>query len=494
MKELAPRALQKRLNPMKIREILKFSDYICLGLAALLLLLAPTGGSFWIDEAHSAQIALQPGPALWWKALNDVSSDVQMAPYFLQLWGWAKLAGGSEWALRLNNVPWLLLGLGAWFWVLPRQWRRWFALLAGFSPFLFYYGNEIRPYSMLFGASSLMFAFAYECAMRGVDRSRLLWVFLGALLTMGASAASLPWVGVCLLVVLWLSRRQQTPVRELVPMMIFLLPGAALVGLYLWSFAQGDRASSPAPTGIASLLFVPYELLGAAGLGPGRGDLRISGVAAIKDHLPMLGLHAAALGVVLVAALVSIFRKVRLVRFLALLGLVLVPLLAVMLLGLFSGLRTTGRHFTPLLSLLLPVMALGISSASKNKAAASAAVILFVSLGLSCLQIRFAPRHKKDNYREAAQLAKAEIGAGKRVWWVADASGAEYYKLQLGGKDRAIQLFNAVETPEPTADIIILNRTDAYDRQGTVMRVIGDQQFRLRQKLQGFTIWERSSP
>jgi hypothetical protein len=491
------------LSPVK--PVSGYYNAICLGLAAILLLLAPSGDSFWIDEANSANMALQPGLASWWQAVTQIASDVQMSPYFLQLWGWQRLAGSSEWGLRLDNLPWIILGIGAWFLALPRSMRGTFALLAGVSPFLWYYANEIRPYAMLFGASSLMFAALFRCARAGISKSRLLGVGVGALFAMGASSAALPWVGITFLVILGLLWNQKSDRSSTPPLpsgllgtaLLLVLPAAGLAGLYLWSFSHGARASSPEPSNLGSLMFVPYELLGFTGLGPGRTELRAFGIGSIKRYLPLLALLGCSMIPVIWAALCSIRARIGTLRLLAMVGIYAVPMIAVAGLGWMTGLRTTGRHFTPALGLILPLLALGVHSLWNRKSRGRVAVVcLFLCWMVSSIQIRVAARHKKDNYREAARIARGALESGHSVWWVADSCGAKYYGVALSETPQpgtALTVHNLEKAPGERPDVVVLSRPDVYDSNNIVGGMLSHSDFQLKDSIQSFTIWEKAA-
>ena len=60
--------------------------------------------SLWIDEGYAASKALQGSLAEWYRALvEEGGSDAQMPGYMLFIWAWAKVAGGTELALRLSK-------------------------------------------------------------------------------------------------------------------------------------------------------------------------------------------------------------------------------------------------------------------------------------------------------------------------------------------------------------------------------------------------------
>jgi len=472
-----------------------YFNWICLGLALVLMGLAPSGESFWIDEANSAIMAMQPHLNGWWHAVNQVASDVQMSPYFFQLWVWEKLFGAAEWTLRCNNLPWILLGIGAWFVALPRPLKGTFALLCGVSPFLWYYASEIRPYAMLFGASSLMFASLYGWATAGPSKGRFLGLGLGGLMAIGASAAALPWVALTFALFAMLLWRSQ-PDRSYWGLgLVLAIPATGLTALYLWSFTQGNRASSPEPSSIGSLLFVPYELLGFTGLGPGRLEMRSLGIGTLKHYLPQLGLLAFGLGAAFWAAFSTAKERIGSRKVLGLVLLAFLPALAVVLLGLKSGLRTTGRHFTPALGLILPVLAFGMGQLWRRKWAGRVTLLVLVICLLgSSIQIRVSARHRKENYRGAARIARQELDAGRKVWWVADSCGASYYGVPTSElpADGSVQLVhNAIETVKAPPDVVILSRVDVYDANHVVTQMLAQYKFRLKTSLQSFTIWEK---
>ena len=77
-------------------------------------LVAVSSDSFWIDEGLSAVKAIAPTPAGVWQELRaEANTNLHMLFYMFALWGWEKLAGPSEWALRALNIPFFMLGVTA---------------------------------------------------------------------------------------------------------------------------------------------------------------------------------------------------------------------------------------------------------------------------------------------------------------------------------------------------------------------------------------------
>lgn len=112
--------------------------------------LAISNRSFWIDETLSALKALMPTLGDWWRGMvQEKASDLQMPLYMVYLWGWEKLFGSGEWALRAANLPWFGAGVGWFVLAFPRGGQRGLALLVALcSAMAWYYLDEARPYTM----------------------------------------------------------------------------------------------------------------------------------------------------------------------------------------------------------------------------------------------------------------------------------------------------------------------------------------------------------
>jgi hypothetical protein len=80
----------------------------------LLLLLGTKSESLWIDEGDTAYYAVQPNFSAW-KAhlLCDRNADCQFPLSMLAAWGWEKLTGPSEFALRTLNAGFALIALAS---------------------------------------------------------------------------------------------------------------------------------------------------------------------------------------------------------------------------------------------------------------------------------------------------------------------------------------------------------------------------------------------
>ena len=128
--------------------------------ASVLLALAVTRQSLWIDEAYVAWFASQPSYHAMLSTLWAYrGSESQMPLYLVYMRAWVQMFGRGEIALRLANLPFAALLLAAMSWASAGLLRRRYAwLLLGLSPMLWFYMNEARPYVALMATSALVAA------------------------------------------------------------------------------------------------------------------------------------------------------------------------------------------------------------------------------------------------------------------------------------------------------------------------------------------------
>jgi uncharacterized membrane protein len=478
--------------------------------------LAVSNQSLWIDEAHSAAKAIQPSLAKWWTAMvQDKGSDLQMPFYMLYLWAWAKLFGTSEAALRAANVPWFILGLVALLWAFPKEpalsasrmgRHRQFAVAAITltNAFLWYYISEARPYVVLFAFSALTGA----CLLRlredsGSAINSPAWFQLFLLGIVGVCATNLiavPWaIAAGLAFIFWagIGRALRTATRFPLSSAFAICALIALTCYYLWSLRVGARASNVGQTGLPNLAFAFYELLGVAGLGPGRLALREQGGKILFEYIGPVILGIIAVLVLLSAAFIAL-RKNTTRRDLIFFGIAAILPLAVLIAGAVIGhLRLLGRHFAPLLPFLMILFAIGLERMWFGqqrwlRIAAIVAVIVFLT---SALEIRFAPRHQRDDYRSAANLARSAVTANEKVWWIADEVTGAYYKLPLDSPNLTLSanLTDNSLAGAPTPDLVCLSKSDIYDPRGKIDNYLREHDFKVTRVLPAFQVLERKS-
>lgn len=181
---------------------------------------------------------------------------------------------------------------------------------------------------------------------------------------------------------------------------------------------------------------------------------------------------------------------------------ILLPLLLLAVAGYFLGFRILARHCTPLLPVLFFILSIGLVPVySGSRFVFRFRNLAFVALSLfSCLSLRFAVRHAKDDYRDAAQAANTALVRGQKVWWSASDDGATYYRVPLAAgteeQGRALLLLNP--TPEtlttlPAPDWVITSKPDLYDNREALVQYLRNNPYTKVSAFPAFAVWERKT-
>ena len=370
--------------------------------------------------------------------------------------------------------------------------------------------NEARPYVMQIAAAAWLVAGMAVCLTGGEKSTRWAWIMApAAVVIFGASMLGgviLAAAGLVLLVAL--ARRRTWPAPGA---WAALALGGILCLLLAWYYQQtlaaGNGGARLWPVGASNVAFAAYELLGFAGMGSGRLDLRAAAhdgggllvVALLRPYALALGALALAwLGVVL-AALARPHRGSR--------GLALALTVAAGLAALFlfiaariAGFPFWGRHLAPLLPFIVTA-AMWAAAGLRGKALWRGTLpgLLIGLLLISSLLLRIAPRHRKEDNRASAGLASAAARAGARVWWSASTRTAAYYGLSLTALDaepsnticNAANLSVTIAPSVPPPDLVFVCKPDVFDGYGSLAAYLAAHAYRPASRLPGFVLWKR---
>ena len=493
------------------------------------MLVAISNESLWIDEFWTAHFSAMESFRAF-RELLMVPSGSQTPLHFVHFYLWGLLNPPSEFFLRLGNLPFFLAGQLAVFRALreyPRKFSVLFLALSALHPLVWQYANEARPYIMMYAGSQMLLACllnlnARPAAGRPAEPLFLMLFVLGGILLFGASLLGIFWVFAACVYVLVHHLRHSTSRAllrgaNLLLLALFLVSTGVLTFYYLSSLLKGAGASRLASSTPSSVLFAAYEVLGLAGIGPSRLELRALGLAALGSHgialLAAAGMFITVLAVGLKEARAQLgSRELMLVGALA-----LFPVVIVIFSGFAMHWRVLGRHLIAALPLLNLVLALGL--ARLLRADGSRGQLLGWFLAASCLvfliysscSLRFSHQHRKDDYRAAAALAQVANAQGQRVWWAADVIGASYYRLpgefDVTGELTSMQkpmTCNDLPGVQPIAnasmgclrtltapDMVILSKPETFDIRGDIARYLDAEHFVAVQSLPAFTIWRR---
>lgn len=439
-----------------------------------------TGESFWIDEITTASFVRQSDFNVFAHDLIRYSgSESQMPLYMTTAWLWTQLVGEGEWRLRAMNLLWyalLLAGLARW--IGHRRQGGWLLLMAGWHPFVLYYLNEARPYAMqIAGGAWLAVAVRSVCAKRP-DRGSWRSFFLAAHLLCGSSLLGvfplMAAFGIC--GVWWGLHRVRPPMRVLWSWMAVAFSCLPWGAYYAYTLLRGSGGASVWHPGWKNMVFSVYELLGFAGLGPGRIALRemaqVGDFAEMWSYLP--GIFLLALVYAVAFGAVIRYRGSR--KALLCLPVSGVLALSFLLLVTAAGIAHWpfwGRHLAPLLPLFLILLFEAMDVLPWTRFRRMLLGSLLVGFIFSSLVLRFSPFHRKDAYRAAATVASVAVSKGQTVWWAAYPLGAEYYGLTHAYDN--MQRVWTMENPTgeqlskmPRPDMIVLSKPDLFDAHGAV--------------------------
>ena len=474
--------------------------------------------SYWIDEALSLIIAKAPNPTEAWQYAQAVSGSTLLMPlYQIYLYGWHKVFGSGEWAMRASNLPWFVFGQLA-FLLLLRQ-RPKLALLgcllAAISPILWVYLDETRPYIMQYAAACWLTAALVRLTARPAASSpnayepfttgEAITIIAAAVILFACSLIGVVWTGAFVLAIASVLAREKSarPAALTTLWLVGLLALALLVAFtayYILMWKASERGHFRSDVSLLSIPFVAYELLGFSGFGPGKLQMRAAPVASILGSIPSLLPLAATLAALGVFAVLQVRRhprnKMALTAWLLALAL---PILAIFAAMFLFDHRPLPRHFIPALPAIILLLAALIQQAFAQKSILWRAIAILLPLLwlVSAFNHRWQPAHAKDDYRTAAKVAAAALAENKEVWWAADPAAAYIYLTPIAlqevpGRAWAMQApaWDDIRFKFPPR-VIVISKPDIYDPQGAVARYAAENRFVPAMQLQAFTIFAR---
>jgi len=492
-----------------------------------IILLAVSSESLWIDEFWTAYFATVGSLGQLYELLL-IPSGSQTPLHFIYYYFWGVFFQPSELSLRLANLPLFVIGQLSLFWALrayPRRFGYLFLAVSAMHPMVWQYANEARPYIMMYAGSEMILAYILHMHSIQGNGGRVSPLFsaifvFGSVLLFGASMLGVFWVFAAFVYVAYLhyyhlNWRYLKSGVTLLLVCVFLVATTLLTLYYLNNLIHGGGASRISSTTGSTLLFDAYELLGLSGVGPGRLELRDTGLAALRSYWIWLIPIGAILSATLVRGLQEAMKLLGSRRLIIAALLSLLPLVIVIYSGFAMHWRVLGRHMIAELPILNLLFALGLAKLFEKEAGRGRplrvmiALAFLLALTYSSFSMRFSDRHRKDDYQAAAAVALQDVSKGKRVWWVADALGAKYYGLpgefdfigELTGVSKprecidrsGVQSVNGasrecLEMLLPP-DVVILSKPETFDQKGVVAAYLKAKNFVKVQVFPAFTIW-----
>ena len=498
---------------------------LLLSATAIVCLLGITNDSLWMDEGWCAWAASFSSvrSLVDDTMLNCRDATAQMPFYSFYVWAWAHIFGMDEVALRLSNVPFVLLLLFA----MQAGSIKLFGRRAGWmivaaSPFLWFYVNEVRPYVavMAFAAVASVSLLLYVDSP-GSRRHWAPWLCLSSSFLL----CGVHMLGVFLIPALIAglvlsngSRREKW--REALrdwswPAIVFLPLFLCLGSYYAWGLWQGTHGVRGIP-GIRNVAFAWYEFAGFLGLGPPRNVLREAPLGNALKYFGTLALGVAGWVVVTTYAFTQskagrISRRVVLLFEMFVTGVLFNCIAALM--GRHSF---WGRHlaeFFPLFVLILVGLLAGDSAkGGRSRSRRIATACLMVIWLVSAMRLAFLEEYKKDDYRGAVSCVVNAAGPTGTILWGASIPAASHYGLRFDDVREQIHRPSArlaegvsnwseeqLETAfRDGADpfVVAISRADLFDRGNAIESWVKGKNGRLIARLSAFKVYEipRANP
>jgi len=447
--------------------------------------------SLWIDEVMTWYNAGIGTPF----ALGDVLDNVHGPLYGLIVRLWCGVAGDSEWALRLPSVvagvalvPALAALARAW---LGREMQAPAAWLAACSPFLVWYSQEARSYSLM--VLFVVLSGTALLSLRSAPAAR-------AALAYGSAAgagllSSFAFVMIAPLHLRWwlggggdLRRRSRWLGAIAVALLLLALPWVPQV-VRIWDW---QRLHPAGPAGVstpplrgattfhpAAIPFALHTFAVGYTLGPSLHELRVEASArTVAFHAREISAVTLVFGALGVLGLAALKRRGRLAE--ALLWL-LAPALAVSYFALQNFKVFHPRYLSVAYPGFLLVLAAGWWSLGRKSRVAAGAALGALWL-LSLHHLYFDPRYAKEDYRGAAALVRAHGQAGEKLLAVNSEEPMFYYyrgplpqdRLWLGFVERPARLEQKLD--EALQDVrgawVVLSRPEDLDPAGVFARTL----------------------
>jgi len=470
----------------------------------------PSTQSLWMDEAQTWRIAIKPSVAALVADLRETQASEGLMPLgMLSAWAALRVFGESEWQLRAVNIVWAAVATGAFF-VLGRRWRiPWAPLFLAIQPFLWFYANEARPYTLQIAAGAwLLVSLVIAVEDRRLDWPNLLILIVSSATLIATTLFGVLTAGPVFLVLGWLGWRERwsLPRRWSLGAAVLLLWILTFGAYYLQTVARGAAGARLWDVGFSNIAFAFYEFAGFSGLSPSRNEIRelaqTGGARAILNALTPACLAAVGTLAFTYLLLLRAFRPAvggpdR--RTLGAIGIVAFASCAsLVLLALAARFPFWGRHLAPVFPFFCAVTILAIRSLGVARGGWGRWVgpVLAVLLAISAGLLRTQPRHAKDDYRAAVAIAQRTVEENGVVWWCADPDTARYYALPVSREHRSQGpiVFVSGYSPEELValtppNLIVLSKPDIFDPKQSLLDYVNQRGYQLQESVNAFRIF-----
>ena len=413
--------------------------------------------------------------------------------------------GSHEWQLRAVNVLWGAVALLGMYRVGKRLQLPWLPVLLAIQPYFWFYSNEARPYALQMACGAWLLAGLTDfIASQGTGESWV-WEFSVAsiILCLTTMLAPLPVAvavaagGIVAFKDKWKLHRKTLAV--LVGGAIAAIP----IGLYyLSTLSRGASGAKLWHVDLKFFGYVLYETTGMVGLGPSVESIRELARSPHFYSELLRSIYQFLLPAAFSLALLSVFvfglrkspAKSKNPFLISITFVLTVTCLIFVVVGICIQKAFWARHFAPVVPFYVALLGIAIAGMEKRKLQSALVFLLIGLLTLSSLNIRFGP-HRKEDFRQAAQIARTALAENKSVYWSASVFGIQYYHLDYSFTPETGKVFSPMRadvTKLPLPDLIVYySKPESFDSSGAIQKIIRENGYRPVKSLNSFVIYSR---
>ncbi|WP_195449231.1 glycosyltransferase family 39 protein [Bacteroides nordii] len=405
---------------------------------SIICFISVTSWSLWVDEAITAEMYSVDGfSELISQFQTRLGSEVQMPGWIVFMWGWCKLFGNSEYALRASN--WLFIGLFLLYGyrliaygkitIKERIIIQIILCISICNPFILYNMNEARCNISIFSFSFITILSLWYF-LKTENRKDwyicLISFILGYFFNMLVG-----FLIFSLLFIIWKKNEWRKISKQgIKSFFIIIVLFIVLTLYYLITIFLADKGGQIERPGIGNIGYSLYEFIGFGGLGPNKNMIRESDDK--KVLLLQYIIYMFPLIICYSIIFVSVFRKKKKewilnVFFISfLLCFVIFYVVACVI-----QFRFWGRHLIFIYPLWLIFMGytLYLFSLNRNMLYKIVLVVYIFFIFSSSYRILFNNNYKKENIKDIVQQCKKLRLPGEIIYWSEAEDTSLYYNL-----------------------------------------------------------------
>lgn len=392
--------------------------------------------SYWIDESSTMYWASFPTiKDMFLNIWASPGSENQMPGYVIFMWGWSKLFGLSEYALRSSNLLFVSILLGYSFYILKdtklsdryKKYLLTALCLTFISPFILYNMNEARANIAIFcfGFINIISIYNYTTYKQNKDWYIFLFFFL-----LGYSFNML-YAFICpplLIILLKKIRLTQLIKEQKYSILLTLFLFITISSYYIFTLIQGKGGAIETP-GLKNITYTLYEFAGFGGLGPSKNTIREStyAISEVKPYIINLLLLSLSYIVLIILYIKNKQKKKKYHIFL----LLIISLSCFFCAAYIVHFRFWGRHLFMLYPLWILFMTQIVRTTWNDGKFNKIIICLFISTLLySSYRIMFSPIYKKENIKHSIEMTNFINRENSIVYFSEADALARFYQLK----------------------------------------------------------------